>query len=123
MNIVLIGCGSIGTVVADAMNENKVDVQLKYVYDIDVKKAVEFAKNFHTEYKDFDEILKEELDLILEAASQQAVRTLLKTLRAKKNVMIMSTRALVDEKLSFSCLHLENARFQLTRMLTVFQND
>ncbi|MCX6822177.1 MAG: aspartate dehydrogenase [Candidatus Aenigmarchaeota archaeon] len=99
MKVALIGCGSIGTVVADAMNENK-DVQLKYVYDIDVKKAVEFAKKFHTEYKDFDEILKENLDLIIEAASQDAVRTLIpKTLRAKKNVMIMSTGALTDEKL------------------------
>jgi aspartate dehydrogenase len=100
MKIALIGCGSIGTFIADAINENKIDVELKCVYDIDVKKGKEFAKRFHTEYKNFDEILKEDLDLILEAASQDAVRTLiLKALRAKKNVMIMSTGALVDEKL------------------------
>jgi hypothetical protein len=68
MKIALIGCGSIGTFIADAINENKIDVELKYVYDIDVKKGKEFAKRFHTEYKNFDEILKEDLDLILEAA-------------------------------------------------------
>jgi aspartate dehydrogenase len=100
MKIALIGCGSIGTVIADAINEKKIDVELKYVYDINAKKAIDFAKNFHTKYKNFDEILKEDVDLILEAASQEAVRTLiLKALRAKKNVMIMSTGALVDEKL------------------------
>jgi aspartate dehydrogenase len=100
MKIALIGCGSIGTFIADAINENKIDVELKYVYDIDVKKGKEFAKRFHTEYKDFDEILKEDLDLILEAASQEAVRNLIpKALGAKKNVMIMSTGALVDEHL------------------------
>jgi aspartate dehydrogenase len=100
MKIALIGCGSIGTIIAQAITENRIDVELKYVYDIDTKKALEFAKKFHTEYKDFDEILKEDLDLILEAASQDAVRTLIpKALKAKKNVMIMSTGALVDEKL------------------------
>jgi aspartate dehydrogenase len=100
MKIALIGCGSIGTIIAQSINEKKINVELKYVYDINLKKAVEFAKKFHTEYKDFDEILKEDLDLVLEAASQEAVKTLiLKALIAKKNVMVMSTGALVDERL------------------------
>lgn len=100
MKIALIGCGSIGTVIAQNIVEIKINAELKNVYDINVKKAVEFAKKFHTKYKKFDEILKEDLDLILEAASQDAVRTLIpKALRAKKNVMIMSTGALVDENL------------------------
>jgi aspartate dehydrogenase len=100
MKIALIGCGSIGTVIAQNVIENKIKVELKSVYDIDVKKAIEFAKKFHTEYKNFDEILEEDLDLVIEAASQDAVRTLIpKTLRTKKNVMIMSTGALVDERL------------------------
>ncbi|NYZ76172.1 aspartate dehydrogenase [Candidatus Micrarchaeota archaeon] len=100
MKIALIGCGSIGRVIARHINENKIKAELKCVYDIDTKKALEFAEKFHTEYRDFDEILKQELDLVLEAASQQAVRTLIpKALKAKKNVMIMSTGALVDERL------------------------
>jgi aspartate dehydrogenase len=100
MKIALIGCGSIGTIVAQNIIENRINAKLVYVYDIDTKKATDFAKKFHTEYKNFDEILKEDLDLILEAASQDAVRTLIpKALRAKKNVMIMSTGALVDQKL------------------------
>jgi len=100
MKIALIGCGSIGSIIAKAITEKRINIELKYVYDIDSKKAVEFSKKFHTEYKDYDDILKEDLDLILEAASQEAVRTLIpKTLKAKKNVMIMSTGALVDVSL------------------------
>jgi aspartate dehydrogenase len=87
-------------VIAFAINENKIDIELKCVYDIDEKKGKEFARRFHTEYMSFDEILQEDLDLVLEAASQEAVRTLVpKVLRAKKNVMIMSAGALVDESL------------------------
>jgi aspartate dehydrogenase len=100
MKIALIGCGSISTVIARAIFENKIDIKLESVYDTDVKKATEFAKKFYTNYKTFDEILKEDLDLIIEAASQEAVKTLIpKALEAKKNVMIMSTGALTDDDL------------------------
>ncbi|MCX6776007.1 MAG: aspartate dehydrogenase [Candidatus Micrarchaeota archaeon] len=100
MKVALIGCGSIGKVIARHVTEKRIKAELECVYDIDTKKALEFAKKFHTEYKEFDEILKQDIDLVLEAASQQAVRTLIpKALKAKKNVMIMSTGALVDEHL------------------------
>ena len=100
MKIALIGCGSIGRVIARSITGGSIRADLRYVYDIDAKKAAEFARKFHTEYRDFDEILKQELDLVLEAASQEAVRTLIpKALKAGKNVMIMSTGALADERL------------------------
>jgi aspartate dehydrogenase len=100
MRIALIGCGSIGKVIARSIAEKKVNVELKCVYDIDKERAEEFAGEFHTEYMEFEEMLKQELDLVLEAASQEAVRKLMpKALKAKKNVMIMSTGALADEKL------------------------
>ena len=100
MKIALIGCGNIGTVIAQAIMERRIDVELRYVYDIDEEKARRFAKRYQTEYKNFDEILQEDLDLIVESASQEAVRILIpRALRAKKNVMIMSTGALVDENL------------------------
>ena len=100
MKVALIGCGSIGAIISQAIVDKKLNVELKYVYDIVEKKAREFAEKFNTEYKNFDEILKEDLDLIIEAASQEAVKTLIpKALEAKKNVMIMSTGALVDNDL------------------------
>ncbi|NYZ79469.1 aspartate dehydrogenase [Candidatus Micrarchaeota archaeon] len=100
MRIGLIGCGAIGTVIARNIAEKRIKAELKCVYDMDKKKAEEFAGKFHTQYMEFDELLKQELDLVLEAASQEAARTLIpKALKAKKNVMIMSTGALVDDKL------------------------
>ncbi|MDI6826268.1 MAG: aspartate dehydrogenase [Candidatus Aenigmarchaeota archaeon] len=100
MKIALIGCGNIGTIIAKAIEEKKVDAKLECVYDIIEERGKEFAKKFVSTYKKFDDILKEDLDLIIEAASQEAVRTLIpRALKAKKNVMIMSAGALVDEKL------------------------
>lgn len=100
MKVALIGCGNIGTIIAKAIKEKKVEAKLEYVYDIIEKKGQEFAKKFNTTYKNFDDILKEDLDLVIEAASQEAVRTLIpKALKTKKNVMIMSAGALVDQNL------------------------
>jgi len=100
MKIAIIGCGVIGTIIAQAIKDRKVNVQLECVYDKIEKKGIDFAEKFQTEHKSFKEILKEDLDLIIEAASQEAVRTLIpKALEAKKNVMIMSTGALVNESL------------------------
>ena len=100
MRIALIGCGAIGTILAQAIKDKIVDVKLECVYDKIEDKGKKFAEKFQTEFKTFDEILNEDLDLIVEAASQEAVRTLVpKILKSKKSVMIMSTGALVDNKL------------------------
>ncbi len=100
MRIALVGCGSIGRVIARNIAERRVNAELSFVYDIERKNALEFAERFHAEYKEFDEILKQNVDLVLEAASQEAVRKLIpRALKAGKNVMIMSTGALVDENL------------------------
>jgi len=100
MKIALVGCGNIGTVIAQSIRDKKIDVELEYVYDKVHEKAKKFAEKFQTEFKGFDKILEEDLDLIVEAASQEAVRILIpKALKAKKNIMIMSTGALVDENL------------------------
>lgn len=100
MKIALIGCGAIAKVIAQAIKNKKVNVELKYVYGRNTEKAKKFAERFHTEYKSFDQILNEDLDVIVEAASQEAVRTLIpKILKTKKNVIIMSSGALVDKSL------------------------
>ena len=100
MRIALIGCGAIGTVLAQAIKDKIVDVKLECVYDKIEEKGKKFAEKFQTKFKIFDEILNEDLDLVVEAASQEAVRTLVpRILKSSKNVMIMSTGALVDNKL------------------------
>jgi len=100
MKIALIGCGAIGTILAQAIKDKVVNVDLDCVYDKIEEKGKDFAKKFNTKFRTFDEILKENIDLIIEAASQEAVRTLVPSiLKSKKNVMIMSTGALVDPQL------------------------
>jgi len=100
MKIALIGCGAIGKVIAQAIRDNKINAQLECVYDKIEEKAKKFAQKFNTEFRQFDEILREDIDLVIEAASQEAVRTLIPSiLKSKKDVMIMSTGALVDSKL------------------------
>ncbi len=100
MKIALIGCGTIGKVIAQAIKDNKVNAQLECVYDKIEEKGKKFAQKFNTEFKQFDEILREDIDLVIEAASQEVVRTLVPSiLKSKKDVMIMSTGALVDSKL------------------------
>jgi aspartate dehydrogenase len=100
MKIALIGCGAIGTVLAQAIRDNIIDVKLECVYDKIEERGKKFAKKFQTKFKIIDEILDDDLDLIVEAASQEAVKTLIPIiLRSNKNVMIMSAGALVDDKL------------------------
>ena len=100
MRIALLGCGSIGKVIAAHILEKKVNAELAAVHDMDGARAGGFAKKFHTKSSSFEEILKMDVDLIVEAASPQAVREYVpRALEAKKSVMLMSAGALVDETL------------------------
>jgi len=42
MKIALVGCGSIGAIIAQAISDGKLDVELKYVYDSIEEKGKEF---------------------------------------------------------------------------------
>jgi len=100
MKIALIGCGAIGKIIAQSIRNKKVNAQLVCVYDKIEKKGKNFAEKFQTKFKIFDEILKEDLDLVIEAASQEAVKEYVpRILKSQKSVMIMSTGALVDSQL------------------------
>ena len=100
MNILVIGAGSIGTkVIQESENIDKIDTC--YVYDHHEKEArqttdtvdgAEFTGNF-------DDII-DDVDLVVEAASQEAVKEFGKiVLESGKDLMIMSVGALADDKL------------------------
>ena len=57
MKIALVGCGNIGAIIAQAISDGKLDVELKYVYDSMEEKGKEFAKMFGAQFKYFDVIL------------------------------------------------------------------
>lgn len=103
LNLSIIGCGNIGRTIINAIYEGKIACNIIGVFDInkegyeilhdEIKKGIKF-------FDDFDKFIKADANLILEAASQQAVKEYaISVLKHDKNLMIMSVGALVDKNL------------------------
>jgi aspartate dehydrogenase len=97
----LLGCGAVGTQIALAIDSGKIPAILTHVYDIDrsqadslvskLKKKPQIVANSHL-------LSSNPIDLVVEAASQDAVRKdAVSILQNKKDLMIMSAGALLDE--------------------------
>lgn len=101
----LIGCGSIGAVIAKAIDEGKAgDVELIAVYDVVREHSEELVGRLSKKpviSESADELIRrKDLKLIIEAASQEAVKEYaLRVLKEGKDFMVMSTGALLDEEL------------------------
>lgn len=101
----LIGCGSIGTVIAEAIDGGRVgDVELVAVYDVIREHAERLVSKLSRKpviSESVEGLIKrEDIKLVVEAASQEAVRQYaLKILDEGKDLMVMSTGALLDDKL------------------------
>ena len=97
----LLGCGAIGTQIAIAIDTGIIPAQLTHIFDTDKKNSEKLA----TKLKQKPEIVENAhllssnpLDLVVEAASQDAVRKdAVSILQNKKDLMIMSAGALLDE--------------------------
>lgn len=88
----IVGCGTIGTAVANAIREKFSDkAELVAVYDIDTEKAKKLGKVMPiTE-------LVDEVDLVVETASPQAVKELVPlVLEKKKEIFVLSTGGLLE---------------------------
>jgi len=105
LGVGLIGCGAIGTVLAQAIDEGQAgDARLLVVFDRNIEKAESLARKLKSKpkvAKSFKELLKQEdVRFVVEAASQEAVRAYaVEVLRAGKDLIIMSVGALVDSRL------------------------
>jgi aspartate dehydrogenase len=97
----LLGCGAIGTQIALAIDSGKIPAELTHIYDFDNAKAesliVKLSKkpilvaNPHL-------LSSNNVDIVVEAASQDAVKNhALSILQNRKDLMIMSVGALLDE--------------------------
>ena len=103
IKIGLLGCGAIGTQIALAIDSGKIPAILTHVYD-DSKDASELLV---TKLKNKPEIVENthllssnSVNIVVEAASQDAVRdAALSILQNKKDLMIMSVGALLDESI------------------------
>jgi aspartate dehydrogenase len=103
MRIALIGCGAIGRVIAGAVNDGVVDATLVCVYDMDTESSNRLASRMDPSPRVSESIrgvLDSDADLVVEAASQAAVRSYaVRILEAGKSLMVMSVGALLDDEL------------------------
>jgi len=102
----IIGCGAIGSVIARNIDEGKIGGGVKIVslYDKIFEKALKLSNTLKTRVfvaKSFSDFLSvNELELVVEAASQEAVREYgVRVLKHQKDLMIMSVGALLDQRL------------------------
>jgi len=111
MRIGLLGCGNIGSFISNAINVGRVSkIELVCIYDKNKENTNKLAKSLKKtpivldSVKDFS---KYNLDLVVEAASQQAVKeNLLVLLEGKMSVLVMSVGALLDNKLMKNVLEM-----------------
>ena len=99
----LLGCGAIGTQIAIAIDSGKIPATLTHVYD-DSKEAsvilVEKLKNKPEIVENPHLLSSHPVNIVVEAASQDAVRDVgLSILQNKRDLMIMSVGALLDESI------------------------
>jgi len=97
----LLGCGAIGTQIALAIDSGKIPAKITHVFD-DSKEAssklVEKLFNKPEIVENSHLLSSNAVDIVVEAASQEAVRDIaLSVLQNKKDLMIMSVGALLDE--------------------------
>ncbi|MFB3888545.1 MAG: aspartate dehydrogenase [Candidatus Bathyarchaeia archaeon] len=105
----LIGCGAIGTVLAEAIERRLVVCDELVVFDFDMSKAEQLKKalNFPvTIVASFEELLERKPTVIVEAASQQAARDYVPRIVAEGiELIVMSTGALLDLDVDMSKVH------------------
>jgi aspartate dehydrogenase len=108
-HIALIGCGTIGKEIAYAVDSGKIkDASIVSLLDKIKGAAEELLSNLHNSkphaYSDFVEFVSSpsfrDADVVVEAASQDAVNRFCKTILEKgKSLIIMSVGALADQRL------------------------
>jgi aspartate dehydrogenase len=100
-NVGLIGCGTIGTHLAMAIESRTIaNASLVGVFDIIDNNAEILRSKLKSNpkvYSNFDSLINSSIDIIVEAASQEAVRKFgMPIIKANKDLMIMSVGALAD---------------------------
>jgi aspartate dehydrogenase len=109
LKVGLIGCGAIGTLIAEAVERRMVICDELIVYDFDGKKSEALKNSLHfpvTIVASLDGMLKLEPKVIVEAASQQAAREYVERIvSAGIDLIVMSTGALLDLNVQSSKVH------------------
>jgi aspartate dehydrogenase len=97
----LLGCGAIGTEIALAIDSGKINAQLTHIYDFDKNKSEILASKLAKKpsiVENSHMLSSNPVDIVVEAASQDAIRNhALSILQNRRDLMIMSVGALLDE--------------------------
>jgi len=97
----ILGCGAIGTQIAIAIDSGSIKAQLTHIFDNDKSKSEELVSKLKQKPEIVENVhllSSNPIDLVVEAASQKAVSdNALSILQNKKDLMIMSAGALLDE--------------------------
>jgi aspartate dehydrogenase len=105
----LIGCGAIGTLIAEAVERKLVVCDQLILYDFDAEKAARLRGSLRfpvTVVASLDEMLRLKPKVIVEAASQQAAREYVGRIVAQGvDLIVMSTGALLSLNVQSSRLH------------------
>lgn len=99
----LLGCGAIGTQIALAIDSGKIPAILTHVYDNSKYASTELVSKLNTKPKIVENshlLSSHPVNIVVEAASQDAVKDIaLSVLQNKRDLMIMSVGALLDESI------------------------
>jgi aspartate dehydrogenase len=105
----IIGCGAIGTLIAEAVENGIVRCNGLILYDYNNEKADQLAKSLTIPVRvvrSLDEMIKLEPSVIVEAASQQAAKEYIsRILKEDIELIVMSVGALLDLDLKSGKIH------------------
>lgn len=106
----IIGCGAIGTLIAEAVGNGIVRCDGLILYDHNNEKADQLARSLTIPVKvvrSLDEMIKLKPSVIVEAASQQAAKEYIKRiLKEDIELIVMSVGALLDLDVRSSKIHI-----------------
>jgi len=106
----IIGCGTIGTVIAKAVERGIVECDELVLYDRNMEKAEKLKESLHlpvTVVKCLEELIKLKPAVIVEAASQQAVRDYINKILAENiELIVLSVGALLDLDVKSKNVHI-----------------
>jgi aspartate dehydrogenase len=95
----MIGCGSIGNEIADAVDKGDINVIFKACFDLDRKKYEQLAgrmKNIKPEFLPMEELIKE-CDLVVECAGKDAVKSIFETaIKYNRDIMFLSAGGVLE---------------------------
>ena len=99
----LLGCGAIGTQIALAIDSGKIPAILTHVYDVSKEASEKLVSKLNTKPKIVENshlLSSYPVNIVVEAASQDAVKDVaLSVLQNKRDLMIMSVGALLDDSI------------------------